>query len=230
VVACEVGVEQIQRDASGPDLPDGYPDLLGAEPQRERARRAIGAGSWTDRRIRPVDVLVALVLPPLRRQPLMCVAARIHQPDTHQGHAEIAGFAAIVAREDAVARRVHRDRLMQRELTGDPRNRRGMAWQPGRPPGPRAGAHHVEPGERPIVLRQKLRVSRRVSQPLGFDQVEQQDRVMVGESPQRVIQIAKHFARGWIPAPPEVVGKLVQTADPLGQRRQGNVAVHRTSS
>ena len=65
-----------------------------------------------------------------------------------------------------------------------------------------------------------------MSQPLRLDQVQQQDRVVIGEAPERIVEVAKHFARIGMPAPGQVVGQLVQSADPRRQRRQRDVPVH----
>src|SRR5688572_22706909 len=67
---------------------------------------------------------------------------------------------------------------------------------------------------------------RGVLQALRLDEMEQEHRVVIGETPERVIEIAKHLARVRIPAPPQVVCELVEAADTRGQRRQRDVTVH----
>src|SRR4029077_3468436 len=94
------------------------------------------------------------------------------------------------------------------------------------PPRGGAGADHVERGDRFVVEAQELRVSGGVLEPLRLDQMQQQHRVVIGESPQRIIQIAEHFARRCVPAPPQIVGKLVQADDAGGKRRKGDVPIH----
>ena len=78
-----------------------------------------------DRRVRPVEPLVALFLPAFGRHVLVEVALRIHEADADQRHAEVARFLAVIAGEHAEAAGVDRQRLVQRELGGEVRDRSG---------------------------------------------------------------------------------------------------------
>jgi len=62
--------------------------------------------------------------------------------------------------------------------------------------------------------------------PLGLDEVQEQDRIVIREPPQRVVEIPEHFARLRVPAPPEIVRELVQPRESRGQRGKRDVAVH----
>ena len=59
----------------------------------------------------------------------MEVALRIHEPDADERHAEVAGFLAVVAGEDAEAARIDRQRLMEGELRREIGQRPGRVWK-----------------------------------------------------------------------------------------------------
>ena len=72
-----------------------------------------------DRRVVPVQALVAFFLPALAGQALVEVTLRVHEPDADERHAEVRRFLAVIAGEHAEAARVDRQRLMERELGGE---------------------------------------------------------------------------------------------------------------
>jgi hypothetical protein len=157
----------------------------------------------------------------------MRVFARVHQPDRHHRDAEIARLFEEVAGDDGAAVAVEGQRLMERE-----RRRRRHDWRHvgrgGAPGPPRVGSrpHEVERGDGFVVETPKLRIRRGVLEPIRFDEMQQQDRIVIREAPQRIVQIAKYVAGLGVPAPPQIVRELVQAADSRGQRRQRHVAVH----
>ena len=77
---------------------------------------AVGRDRRFDRRVGPVDALVALFLPAVVGHALVEVALRIHEADADERHAEVAGFLAVIAGQHAEAAGVDRQRLVQREL------------------------------------------------------------------------------------------------------------------
>ena len=94
-----------------------------AERHGRDARLAVRRQRRLDRRVGPVEPLVALFLPPFGRHVLVEVALRIHEADADERHAEVARFLAVIAGQHAEAAGVDRQRLMQRELGREIRDR-----------------------------------------------------------------------------------------------------------
>ena len=222
----QIRVEQVQRDASRPHLPCVNADVTAGQPHGQRAAASVGAQRGPDRRVRPIEVLVRFLLPAFAGEPLMRVAARIHQPDADERHAEVARFLAVIAGDDAEAGAVERQRLVEGELRTHAGDRlRDTRHAPG-PPRARARANDVQRGDGRVVQPQELRIARGMIETLGFDQMQQQHRVVIGEPPQRIVEIPENLARLRVPAPPQVVGQLVEAANPGRQGRERDVPVH----
>ena len=80
-VLLEVGVEQIQLHAAEAHAPDRDEHRSVAERHGRDARLAVGRQRRLDRRVGPVQPLVALFLPAFGGEVLVEVALRIHEPD-----------------------------------------------------------------------------------------------------------------------------------------------------
>ena len=156
----------------------------------------------------------------------MRVAARIHQPDADERHAEVARFLAVIAGDDAEAGAVERQRLVEGELRTHAGDRLRDTRHAPRPPRARARANDVQRGDGRVEQPQVLRIARGMIETLGFDQMQQQHRVVIGEPPQRIVEIPENLARLRVPAPPQVVGQLVEAANPGRQGRERDVPVH----
>ena len=136
LVLLHVGVEQQQRDPA--DL--GHPDLRGQLPAHGQAhgdvhRRAGVVAEQFQRQ--PVRVVgrVPLGLPAVGGQRLGEVTVPVQQADGDQRHAEVARRLQVVARQDAQAARILRQRGGDAVFGGEVRHR-GGAWRirgPGRP-------------------------------------------------------------------------------------------------
>src|SRR4029453_9965917 len=85
----------------------------------------------------------------------------------------------------------------------------------------------VQSFERPVVGVQEILVAGHLLEALSRDQPQHLDRVVRGRAPELIVQIAKDLAWVVLPAPPEVCGELVETADPFGKGRQIGVPCHR---
>ena len=94
-----------------------------AERHGDDARLAVGRDRRLDRRAVPGQALVRFLLPAFGRDALVEVALRIHEADADERHAEVARFLAVIAGEHAEAAGVDRQRLVQRELRGEVRDR-----------------------------------------------------------------------------------------------------------
>ena len=178
-----------------------------------------------DRRVGPVQPLVALFLPAFGRDVLVEVALRIHEADADERHAEVAGFLAVIAGEHAEAAGVDRQRLVQRELGGEV--------------GDRLAAEVREPCRAHQVLRAARAASsagdgrgRRARRNSGSAaaasscsrgiEPQHPHRVVRGRAPQRVVEAAEHLARLGVPAPPEVDGEFVEAVR-CGREAGGSV-------
>ena len=89
-VLLEIRVEQVQLHPAETDAPDRHEHGAVAERHRGDARLAVGRDRRLDRRIRPVEPLVAFLLPAFGGHVLMEVALRVHEADADQRHAEVA--------------------------------------------------------------------------------------------------------------------------------------------
>ncbi len=155
----QVGVEQVERHAAQPDSPDCGQHRSIAERHRRDTRLAVRRHRRFDRRIRPVEALVALFLPPFCRNMLVKITLRIHEPDADQRHAEVARFLAVIAGQHTKAAGVNRQRLVQGEFGREVGNRLAVqSWKGVRPPGVARGARIVERGNRPIVEPHDFRI------------------------------------------------------------------------
>ena len=155
-----------------------------------------------DRRVGPVELLVDFLLPAFRRDALAEVALRIHEADADERHAEVAGFLAVIAGEHAEAAGVDRQRLVQRELRGEVRDR---------PPvhvveaaaATRCRARRARASSAPRSRRRRARETRdrrpRVLEHVRRHAPQHHHRVVRGLPPQRVVEPAEHLAAG-VPA------------------------------
>ena len=228
-VLFEAGVEQVQRDAADRHFPDVGQHGAIAERHRDDARRSVGLQRLLDGDVGPVEPLVHLELPALGRRRLVEVSLRIHEADADQRHAEVARLLAVIAGEHAEAAGIDRQRLMNRELGREVRDRRVL--QIGKAPRhPRVlrGVRRVEPFHRVVVRVEKFLVARHLLEALARDEPQHLDRIVRGRAPELVVEIAKHLARAVLPAPPEVGRELVEAADSFGYGRKTCVPSHRT--
>src|SRR5205823_8291069 len=194
------------------------------------ARFAVGRQRRLDWRVVPVEPLVALFLPPFGRHVLMEVALRVHEPDADQRHAEVARFLAVIACEDAEAARVDRQRLMQRELGGEIRDRlAGERRKRARPPRIPRRARIVERGDRAIVDLDERAFLGCLLQLVRRDQAQHADRVVRRGPPQGVVEPAEHGSRFRMPAPPEVDGEFFESMEAFREGEQ-SVSCHESQA
>ncbi len=224
-VLLEVGVEQVQLHAAHAHAPDRHEHRAIAERDGRHARPAVRRHRRLDRGVGPVQPLVALLLPALRRHALVEVALGIHEADADERHAEVARFLAVVAGEHAQAARVDRQRLVERELGGEICDAVPVrAVVPAAPPGVAGLARRFEIRDRPVVEGQELRRPGRRLQPVPRDHAQHADRVVLGAAPERVVELPEDLAGTRVPDPPQVDGQILETSDPIGQGRQFSVA------
>ena len=122
-VLLQARVQQIQVHAAERDFPDIAQDRAIAERHGDDARVAVGLQRLLDGHVGPVQSLVGFLLPALCGNVLVEIALRVHEADAHERHAEVARLLAVVAGEYAQAPGINRQRLVERELSGEIRNR-----------------------------------------------------------------------------------------------------------
>ena len=143
----------------------------------------------------------------------MEVSLRVHEADTNQWNAEIAGFFAVIAGEYAKAAGIDGKRLMKRELR---REVRDWPWCVGilmLPPRPARASRRLERIDRGVIDREVSLVVGRVIERFLRHGLQHQHRVVRRLPPELIIEFAKYFARLRIPRPPEIArefGKSVE--------------------
>ena len=90
---------------------------------RDRERPAVGRRHALDRHRADLEIDVALVLPVRAVHRLEEVALAVEQPDPDEREAEIGGRLQVIAGENAETARVDRQRLVDRELGREVRDR-----------------------------------------------------------------------------------------------------------
>ena len=217
-VLLEIGVEEEEPHAAELHLPDRHED--GAIPERhgDDAGAAVGSDGAFDRRIGPVQTLVDFLLPAFGRHGLMKVALRVHEADADERNPEVARFLAVIAGQHAESARVNGQRLVERELGGEVRDRAVGVGIASVPPGVVRRARRVERLDRGVVQPEKRLVLRPLLEQLGRDESQHQHGVVRGLPPERVVELAKDLAGLGVPRPPEVVRELGQTTNAIRDR------------
>ncbi len=112
MVAFDVGVEQVYRNPPHHDAPRTDLDLASGDRECDQARFAVGAVDPGDRVHRGIDGVVRVTLPAIQADQLIEVPPVIVEADAHQRDAEVGGFLAMVAGEDAEAAGIDRERAV----------------------------------------------------------------------------------------------------------------------
>src|SRR5262249_21939339 len=115
-ILLDVGIKEVDRYPSDIEPPDARPDSA--------AWKLHGDTNWPwllvdhlgKRKIGGIVVVIVLQLDAVLRQALAEVAHLVHQTDTDEGEAEIAGRFGMVTRQHPESTRIERYRLMQSEL------------------------------------------------------------------------------------------------------------------
>ena len=222
----EVGVEQVQRDAADAHAPHGDEHGAVAERHRRDAGLPVGRHRRLDRRVGPVQMLVAFFLPPFGRDVLMEVTLRVHEPHADERHAEVARFLAVIAGQNAEPAGVDRQRLVDRELRGKVRDRLAVkVRERARPPGVVGRPRRLECGDCKIVDSQKFRIRGRGLYFFMRNHLQHAHGVVRRCAPERVIEAPKYLARV-VPAPPQVDREVMEPGNARGKGGEVGVFVH----
>ena len=224
----EVGVEEVNANLPRLHHPDRREDSAIPERHGYHAGGPVGSQGGLDWRVEPIEPFVGFLLPPLGAQVLVEVPLRVHEPDAHERDTEVTGFLARVAREDAQAAGIERQRLVQGELGREVGHLLGPAPvpEPPHPPGVARRFRPVEAFHHLVVQGKERRVLGDLHEALGGNEPQHADGVVSGQPPERVVERAEDVASAIMPAPPEVGGQLFETVDACGQRRKTGISFH----
>jgi hypothetical protein len=151
-------------------------------------------------------VLVALAV-----DGLLEVALAIEEPDRDERQRHVARGLAVVAREDAEAAGIDRQRLVEAELGAEVRDE--LAFLHRRNAGALAHAViAVVHRQHAVVVVQERRVVRGLLEPALVHAAQDRLRIVADRLPQHGIEAREELARRPVPAEPEVVGELLETS------------------
>jgi hypothetical protein len=213
-VAVDVRVHQVQRHAAHLHLPDRDLDRAAAQRDVEHHAPARGAQHGPHGRDVPVHVLVHVLLPAVGGDLLHDVALRVHEAHAHQRHAEVRGGLAVVAGQDAQAAGVDLQGVVHAELGGEVAD--GLAGHLGvvlGEPGVLLAHVAVEGGDDRVVAALEAGVGRELLQALGGHGAQQLHGVVMRVGPERAVHFLEKGAGFRMPAPPEVVGEVLEAGD-----------------
>ena len=221
-----VGVEQVERHAADARAPRAQHDLATRHRHAHLERAAVGPADEVDRQLGRAVLPVDGDLLAVARELLLHVAEAIEQPDADQRHVQVARGLEVVAREDAEAARVDRQRVVHAELrreVGDrvlavERRRRRVVAHGHR----LVGARHVGVEALTDLLQplEVVGVGHLLFERLEADALQERDRVLTarGEARRELLEQLAHARR---PRPPEVARQPLEPAQLLRQRRRG---------
>ena len=198
-------VEQVERDAPDRELPHAHahPAVQDFDTEREVLLLRIEHGLHGE--VREILVQREAVLPALLVDLLLEVPVPVQQRDRHEGQVQIARRLAMVAREDAEAARVIRERLVKAELRREIRHgaaeRRSLVRL-----SPRVLARHVgvELLQHGLHLAQEIIAPRELFEPRLAAELEHPHGVVVRRVPDHRIDLAEERPRRRLPRPPQV--------------------------
>jgi hypothetical protein len=211
----QVCIEQEQPHAPQAHTPHRGQHCAIAERHGSDAGPAFRRERRLDRRLGPRQPLVVLFLPAVVGHALVEVALRVHEPDAHQGDAEVTRFLAVIAGQHAETAGIDRQRPVQRELGREVGDRAAVQHVPvGAPPRVFQPALLVAPANGLVIGLQEPGIVGSLAEALLGDLLEHLHRVVQGAAPERVVETAEHVPGPGIPAPPEVEREVVQAVNP----------------
>src|ERR1044072_5227389 len=223
VVALPVRVEQVERHAPDLDTPSLHAHVAATNEEVDADGLAVTATYKMHRQIADVYLLVRLLLPAVAAQVLTEVAVMIEQADGDKRKAQVARRLQVVAREDAEAARVERQRVMHAELRAEVcdrvlvRESARVACGPSLVPRSHVGVEAF--GEKAHAL-DVDGVGRHPHQAVLRHLFEQAARVVLALVPDLLVEVAEDGVPVRVPAPPVVARDALQGLDGLRKRRR----------
>ena len=218
-VALHIRVHQIERDAPDLNAPDFRIDRASRQVHVDQHRLALGIHSRGGGDFREVELLVEGFLGSVAGDALGEVALGIEKAHADERQAQIAGLFAVVAAENTQTATVDGQGLVQAELRAEIGDGGSIPFTVGAPvPGVGGRVHiGVEVGQDCGEAGQPFCVGRGLVEQLLARPTQKAHRVLVDGPPQFRVQRGKERLGVGVPAPPEIVGQLLQPDDILGQ-------------
>ena len=205
-----IGVEQVQVGTSHPAKPDAGRERTSRQGNRHGRPVAHRIAHGLDRQLREVLCFVSRLLSPLSGEFLSKITVPVQQSDRDHRHVLVGRLLQIVAGQDAQTARIDLQRSMQavfhREI-GDLRCRRIGFF----------GHVALELRIYRIKRSQERLVPLQLFQPVYGQQIEKSDRITFASVPKVGIDLLEQIPGAGIPAPPKVVGQLLERTEPFGK-------------
>ena len=215
-----VAVEQQQAHPAHPRFPDLHAQAATGQGDVHPQPGAVRAMQRRDGQLYRIVVGIERVLPALAVEHLAKVALLVEQADAHDGHAEVAGRLEVVAGQDAQAARVDGQAFVKTELgteIGDQvvfgadvladnlRHDLLMVGFIGR--------------QYPLKILHEDTVIDRGLEPFLGNTPQKGFRVVTGTAPEVLVQPGKQPAHLPVPAVEQVIGKLLNPLQRVGNTR-----------
>ena len=214
----QVRIQQDERHAADLRAPELHERRAAGEVDGDAHRLAARIAERLHRHGREIVDRVALLLPSIGAQVLSEVPLLVEDADADERKPQVARGLEMIAREDAETARVDRQALGDAEFHRKVRDlviagrAEGLLM-----PGAFTGHVAAEPRDHPVEMREERFVLRGLEKPFLGDRAQQQNGVVVGVLPEVAAEPPEQADRLVIPRPAEVVGQLLEGAQPLGQ-------------
>ncbi len=214
LVVVAIGVEEVERDAADTDAPDAQLHRATVDREGDRERHAVAADHALDRQGRDVEVDVALRLPRRTIHLLEEVALPVEQADADERQPEVGRRLQVIGREDAEAAGVDRQRLVNRELGREVRDRPLRADPRLERLGPRRRLPHraLEAVQEIAGAEAIERIGVELGQARRRDVLEEAARIVAARVPARRRDVPEELRAVDLPAPPVVAGERAKLA------------------
>ena len=224
VVFRRVGIEQIKADAADLELPDFREHFAVKNADGDEQIR-IAAAHFADGKMVKILVEVDGLLRAFLVDLLFEISVTIEQADGDKVEIEIAGGFAVIARENAEAAGIIRNRFVKAELSGKIGDRfLDLARGAGFP----VGVFPREITAKGIVnvfqFAQETFVVRDFDETGLARKLKHPDGVVIGPIPKLGIEMPEKPARGRLPGPPQIEDHLAQRLECRGQ--SGNYIIN----
>ena len=224
VFSGDVGIEQVKTDPADVELPD-FREHFAVENADGDEQIRIAAAHFADRQVMEILVEIDGLLHAFLIDLLFEIAVPIEQADGDEIQVEIAGGFAVIARENAEAAGVIRNRFVKAELGREIGDRfLDRAAGAGLAVGVLAREIMAEGIVNFFQFAQEIFVLRDFDQPRLARKLKHADRIVVGPIPELGIEMPEKPARRRLPSPPQIEDHLAQRLE--FRRQSGNYIIN----
>ena len=211
-----IGIKQIDVYAAYPHFPDSKRHRPLAKGNLHQYPSPVTSQHGSDRCFIKVQLVVVLLLGSSRRDVLTEVSLRIHEAYCYKRQSNVTRFLAHIAGQNPQATGIDGQGTVNGQFHGEVGHRAFQQIGVVRSEPRLLGRHlGIELGHYRIVESQKLRIRGQLLQPFRAGLPELFDGVVAADPPQDVVDVAKKLASINMPAPPQVVSQLLESAYPL---------------